>query len=175
VAICVIRGSKKMRKQRRQKGFTLVELLIALMVVSVVLSAAAVLANAAASADTQTDRMGRSQTHLRQVTARVTDLIRRANRVTAASADEFTLWLDVNADGLATADELVRIARGADGHALSIGAGETHSLCRNVSFAYDQNAPDTRFVTIWFDLEESGLSQRRSICAGLRASDAHMQ
>jgi len=164
-----------MRREQKHKAFTLVELLVALMVMSVILSATAVLANAAATADIQTDRMGRSQAHLRQVTARVTDLIRRANCVTTASAEEFTLWLDANADGQLTADELVQIARGADGHTLRIGPDETHTFCRNVSFAYDQAAPGARFVTIWFDLEEGGLAMRRSICAQLRGSDVHMK
>lgn len=164
-----------MRKSQRQNGFTLVELLVALMVSSIVLSAVAVLANAATTASTATDQMGRYQSHLRLISAHLGDLIRRANRVMSASESEFNLWLDSNADGLVTNDELLRIGRSADGHTLLIGSGETHSVCRNVVFAYDQAAPQTRFVTVWFDLTENGQTQRHSVCAGLRGSDAHMK
>lgn len=164
-----------MKKRRGQNGFTLVELMIALMVSSIVLSAVAVLANAATAASKVTDQMGRYQSQLRMVSSRVTDLIRRANRVTIALPGEFTLWHDLNADGLATNDELTRIARDADGSKLIIGTTETYAYCGNVVFDYDKAAPDTEFVTAWFDLLEDGQTQRHSICAQLRGSDAHMK
>lgn len=164
-----------MRKNQRQNGFTLVELMIALIVSSIVLSAVAVLANAATTASKATDQMGKQQSHLRMASAHLADLIRRANRVTSASEQEFTLWHDMNADGLASNDELTRVGRGLDGHTLSVGGSEIHTNCRNIAFAYDKAAPDTEFVTVWFDLQENGQTQRHSVSAGLRGSDAHMK
>lgn len=149
------------------------ELMIALLVSSIVLGAVAVLANAATIASAATDDMSRSQSHLQQIAFRFTDVIRRANCVLGTSADEFSLWHDINADGLATADELTRIWRGSGGQGLSVGSLETYASCSNVTFAYDYAAPLTRFVTVWFDLSENGQTQRYSISAHLRGSDIH--
>lgn len=162
-----------MRKKQRQNGFTLVELSVALLVTSIVLAAVAVLANATVIASMATDEMGRSQANLRQVSMRLSDLIRRANRVTVSLPGEFQLWHDNNADGLMTADELTRIARGADGNTLSIGASESHAVCRNIVFGYDVVAPETTLVTVWYDLTDNGQTQRYSVCAHLRGSDEH--
>ncbi|RKY10082.1 MAG: hypothetical protein DRP56_01705 [Planctomycetota bacterium] len=162
-----------MKRQIRNHGFTLVELLVALLVASVVLAAVATLAGATASADRATDQMGRQQSQLRLVSVYLTDLIRRANRVTAANATKFTLWHDANADGLLTSDELTEVKRGADTNTLMIGIGRAHSQCENISFAYDAAAPDTQFITIRFDVSENGQLQNRSVNACLRVSDEH--
>jgi prepilin-type N-terminal cleavage/methylation domain-containing protein len=163
-----------MAKKNRKPGFTMVELMIALIVTSVVLSAVAVLANATTVATEKTEQMGCCQSELRQVSMRLSDLIRRANGVLNASSEEFYLWHDADGDGLAPVGELTRVARGADGHTLTIGSGETHSACRTVVFAYD-TMPEARFVTVWFDLTENGLTQRYSVSAGVRGSDEHRQ
>ncbi len=161
-----------------QYGFTLVELIIALMIASVVMAAVVTLANAAVNANQATDLMGREQAQLRLVLIRLTDLIRRANQVTAADIDSFQLWHDNNADGLKTADELTQISRGTGGNTLqidSIDSSEVYTQCRNISFDYDSAAPQTRKVTIWFDITAAGQSQRYSIVARLRASDEHQK
>jgi len=163
-----------MLEKARKSGFTMVELMIALIVTSVVLSAVAVLANATTNASEETDQMGRCQSHQRQVSMRLSDLIRRANGIFSASSEEFYLWHDADGDGLAPAGELTRVARGADGHTLTIGTVETHSDSRTVEFAYDA-APEARFVTVWFDLTENGLTQRYSVSAGVRGSEEHRQ
>ena len=161
------------RKQRQSEGFTLVELMMALLVASIVLSAVATLASATTAADQVTDQMGRDQSQLRMVSMRLTDMIRRANRVTIAAVNGVQLWHDNNADGIETADERTTIIRGADTNTLTIGSKETYSNCRDITFAYDTASPDTRFVTVSFDITENGISQRHSINAGLRVSDAH--
>lgn len=162
-----------MKKNVHQNGFTLIELMMALMIASVVMAAVVALANAAVNANQATEQMGREQARLRQVSVRLTDLIRRANRVTAAEPDYFQLWHDKNADGLETADELIQISRGTGGNTLQIGSSELHKQCQNISFGYDNAAPQTRLIAVWFDITASGQIQRHSIVACLRASDEH--
>jgi len=161
------------KRSLKNNGFTMVELLLALMIASIVLAAVTTLAEATTVANDVTDQMGREQSQLRQVSMRLTDLIRRANRVTSASAEGFELWHDNNADGLATADELTQVTRGADENTLTIGASEQHTKCQKISFGYDVAAPDTRFVTVSFDITENGQLQHHSVNARLWVSDAH--
>jgi len=161
------------KRNLKNNGFTLVELMVALIVASIVLAAVVTLAGATAAANDATDQMGRQQGQLRQVSMRLTDLIRRANRVTIWAEDVFELWHDNNADGLATADELTQVSRGADGNTLTIGASESHTKCKNISFGYDAAAPDTRFITVSFQITENGQVQTHSVNARLWVSDAH--
>lgn len=161
------------KRNLKKSGFTLAELLIALIVASVVLAAVSTLAGATVAADEATDQMGREQTYLRQVSMRLTDLIRRANRVTFTDTNGFELWHDANADGWEFADEITTVMSGADGNILTIGFNEIHSKCQNITFAYDAAAPDTRFITVSFDINENGQTQTHSINARLRVSDAH--
>lgn len=157
----------------KKHGFTLVELMVALIVASIVLGAVVTLAGATTAANDATDQMGRQQGQLRQVSMRLTDLIRRGNRVIAADSEGFHLWHDNNADGLATADELTQVSRGADGNTLTIGTSESHTKCKNISFGYDAAAPDTRFITVSFQITENGQVQTHSVNARLWVSDAH--
>ena len=157
----------------KNNGFTLIELLMALMIASIVLAAVVTLAGATAAANDATDQMGREQGQLRQVSMRLTDLIRRANRVTVWAEDGFELWHDNNADGLATTDELTQVARGDGGNTLTIGVSETHTKCRTISFGYDVEAPDTRFITVNFQIIENGQVQNHSVNARLWVSDEH--
>ena len=162
-----------MKRQSRNLGFTLVEMMVALIVASIVLAAVATLAGATTAADQVTDQMGREQSQLRMVSMHLTDLIRRANRVEISAVNGFQLWHDTNADGFETADELTLVVRGADGNTLTIGAGETHSQCENISFTYDEDSPATQFITVSFDITENGQLQNHSVNARLRVSDDH--
>lgn len=162
-----------MKRSVKNSGFTLVELMMALMIASIVLAAVVTLAGATTAANDATDQMGRQQAQLRQVSMRLSDLIRRANRVMTATTEGFQLWHDDNADGLAAADELTQVTRGADGNTIMVGASETHGNCQNVSFRYDAGAPDTRFITIVFSLNDNGVLQRHSVNAQLWVSDEH--
>jgi prepilin-type N-terminal cleavage/methylation domain-containing protein len=157
----------------KNNGFTLVELMMALMIASIVLAAVVTLAGATTAANDATDQMGREQGQLRQVSMRLTDLIRRGNRVTISAVNGFQLWHDDNADGIETADEKTTVVRGADGNTLTIGASETHTKCKNISFGYDVAAPDTRFITVSFQITENGQVQKHSVNARLWVSDAH--
>lgn len=170
-----------MKNQSNKTGFTLVELMVALLVASVVLGAVATLANATACADEATEQMGREQAQLRNVTMRLTDLIQRANRVISSTTTGFILWHDIDGDGVPDADELTQVALGTDADSddhgednadtLMIGSTESHWQCNNVVFKYDVAAPATRFIKIWFDMDENGISQTHTVNAKLRVSD----
>ena len=164
-----------MMKQRRQSvaGFTLVELLVALMIASVVLSAVAALASATGSAAEITDQAGREQAQLRHVNVRVGDLIRRANQVVETQVWGFRVWHDENQDGIVDFSETTWIWSDA-GETIRIGdvsTTEIYQNCQNVTYAYDELAPNTRFVIIQFEMTENGLTQAHSINAHLRGSD----
>ena len=162
-----------MKRSFKKSGFTLVELMVALLIASIILAAVSTLAGAVTAADKATDQMGREQSQLRLVSMRLTDLIRRANHITTASADGFQLWHDKNGDGFMTANELTQVYRGVDGNTLTIGSQETYSNCKNISFGYDDPLGNPRFITIRFDMTENGQTHRHSINAYLRVSDAH--
>lgn len=153
-------------------GFTLVELMVALMVSAVVLGAVVTLANATTCADDATDQMGRQQAQLRFVTMRLSELIRCANQVRSISDDGFQLWHDSDVDGVVDSDELTDITRGSDGDTIYIDETESHWQCENVSFEYDSTiASDVRFVAVWFDMDDNGITQTHTVSAKLRVSD----
>lgn len=154
------------RQRQFAAGFTLVELMVALLVSSVVLSAVATLAYATTSASTATDELGREQSTLRHVTVRLTDLIMRADGIITASDGGFELWHDTNTDGVPDADELTLVTRDGDGNTITIDGTESYTQCENVIFY----VPSTRFIAIWFDLDENGQTQRHTINAKLRGS-----
>jgi len=68
---------------RQSHGFTLTELLIALMVGSIVLAAAAAMASAMSNGKAATERMSRSAAYLSQLGMRLSDAAMRAESITA--------------------------------------------------------------------------------------------
>jgi len=156
------------RQDNRGRGFTLAELLIALMVGSIILAAAATLASATSCAKTATDRMGRTGAVTMQLQNRLSDLLIRANQVSATDSLGFWLWQDANGNGKKTASELIRIQKDASGNGLTIAGNEQYAQCRNVRFAYNKAAPATSFITIWFDLTDNGVSQTYTVSGALR-------
>ena len=101
---------------RCKKGFTLVELLVALMVSSIVLAAVATLAYAMSSANDSTDDTSRKQAQVRYTTLRISGLIRHCKLICFAGTDDFTVWRgDDNEDGQINASELVIIESGSNG------------------------------------------------------------
>jgi len=158
------------RQDNRGRGFTLAELLIALMVGSIILAAAATLASATSCAKTATDQMGRNGAAVMQLQNRLSDLLIRANQVLYTSSSEYWLWHDTNKDGNKTFSEYTRIYRGSSGQGLYIyiaGSGKTerYAQCRNVRFAYNTSKS---FVTVWFDLTDNGVSQTYTVSGALR-------
>lgn len=102
-------------------AFTLVELLVALMVTSIILAAVATLAFALSKANDATDDTSYKQTQVRYATLRVSELIRNCKLICFASADDFAVWrADDNNDGQINIGELVYIERGTSGDCLQL-------------------------------------------------------
>ncbi|MHC4159662.1 MAG: hypothetical protein ACYSSO_11365 [Planctomycetota bacterium] len=96
-------------------SFTLVELLVALMVMSVVLAAVAVLAFALGSAHNSSGDIARNQAELRTATLRISDLIKHCKLVCGTPGNDLALWrADDNSDGRINEEELVYIEAGSD-------------------------------------------------------------
>ena len=102
----------KLRSSRRFrcKGFTLSELIIALMVSSIVLTAVATLASALSSANAATRNAGEKQAQIRNATLRVAELIKHSKLICSLEENNLAIWrADDNGDGQINLDELVYI------------------------------------------------------------------
>ncbi|MBM4103413.1 MAG: prepilin-type N-terminal cleavage/methylation domain-containing protein [Planctomycetes bacterium] len=163
--------------KHKQSGFTLVELLVALMIAAIVLAAAATMADALACGKETCDRMSRSTSYLLQIQTRLSDLIMRANAAAISLEGNLTLGYDTNDDGLT--DEAVIVSKDALSNIITITengiataytyqlknqAGEYQNAQSNVVFGYDGN----KLVTVKFDLTENSVAQTHQVCAALR-------
>lgn len=91
-------------------AFTLVELLIALMVSAIVLSAVVTLTFAMNTANEGTDDLNRFEAELRFATVRINDLVRYCKLITSIDSSGFYLWMfDKDNDGQIDTDEVVLI------------------------------------------------------------------
>jgi len=183
------------------RGFTLVELLVALVVTSVVLTAVATLAFAMGVACEITDDTSQKQAQLRYVQLRISELIRHSKLICEVSSDDFALWrADDNDDGQINIGELVYIEAGpnkdhlqlcefpsSDGSAIDLNTigpvatdwWSTYSSkinyimlipnCSNVEFGFDVSPPNTRLVSISFNLMENEAVHQYQISACLRS------
>lgn len=110
-----------MRQTMPKTGLTLVELLVALVVSGIILSAVATLAFAMTSAADATDDTSRKQAQLRYATLRLSELIRHSRLVCGTPGDALALWrADDNDDGQININELVYIERGDDSEYLRL-------------------------------------------------------
>lgn len=164
------------------KGFTLAELLVALMVTSIILTAVATLAYALGVANDASDDRAEKQAQVRYATLRITELIKYSKLVYAASESEILLWLDENKDEQLADSELVVIKK------VNLGNGEVQLCefssapepvvliprCSNVNYVLDPAAPQTRLVRISFDLEENGITHNYQINAKLCSWAGHL-
>ena len=139
--------TKRLSSDSRRSGFTLVELLVALTVSSVVLTAVATLAYALGAATDSTDDTSRKQAQVRYTTLRISELVRQCKLVCFAGASDFAVWrADDNEDGRINFSELVYIEKGA-------GANHLHFCQFPISWGSDPvvNLSDIRaFSTSWW-------------------------
>jgi prepilin-type N-terminal cleavage/methylation domain-containing protein len=110
-----------MQDTRYQRGFTLVELLVALVVTGVVLSAVATLAFALGRANDTTSDTSYKQAEVRYAMLRISQLVRHCKLICCATADDFAIWRgDDNNDGQINIGELIYIERGTDRNHLQL-------------------------------------------------------
>lgn len=168
-----------MKRNSKQYGFTLVELMMALIIASVILSAVATLASAATSAHEATDEMGREQAQFRQINMQVSDLIKRSSTVYHDETSGYyafdwcvVLCYDLNADGDYTdADEKVWVYHYDNSLRMKGESDQLYTQCQNPTFQYRWEDGQPRTVIICFDMTENGQTQQYSIVAHLRAFD----
>ncbi|MHC4644388.1 MAG: prepilin-type N-terminal cleavage/methylation domain-containing protein [Planctomycetota bacterium] len=195
-----MKRAAKLSSASDYRGFTLVELLVALVVTSVVLTAVATLAYAVSSANDATDDTDQKQAQLRTATVRILELVRHCRLVCSVSSEDFALWRsDDNWDGQININELVYVEWGPaadhlrlcefpvyNGSAIPLSSIQALSTnwwsayssdinyvllvpqCSNVQFNSDAPPPNTRFVTILFELVENRAVRQYQVSAGLR-------
>lgn len=182
-----------MRDIRHKKGFTFVELLVALIVTSIIFAAVGTLAYTLGSVNDATSDMAEKQAQVRYATLRVSELVRHCKLVCGIYGNSLVVWrADDNGNGQINVNELVCIAKGADSHCLKLGtfsaasqvnlsgietvvAGGLYSAtytplipqCSNVTFQLDEAPPYSKFVNISFDLVENGVTRQYQIDAAL--------
>jgi prepilin-type N-terminal cleavage/methylation domain-containing protein len=180
-----------------RSGLTLVELLVALIVSSVVLTAVATLAYAVSSANDVTDDTSWKQAQVRAATLRISDLIRHCKLICAAPGDDLAIWrADDNDDGKINPTELVYIEAGQLRDRLQLlEFSWAMSWDLTLSELTDTNTkealmlacttrqivvvpqcsnvqfsgPRSRFVSISFDLAQNNTTHRYQLSASLRS------
>ena len=152
-----------MKNGRRQSGFTVVELLVALMVGSIVLAAAASIADAMGTGKQTTERMARSATYLAQLQVRLPDLIMRADEITPIAGGVTLTYGTGDTVNLYT-DDLRRIIVDENGRISSFLSDPTQN---NVSITM----PDVNRVAIKFDITENKTVQRYAMVATRRGGN----
>jgi len=191
---------------RNEKGFTLVELLVALMVTSIILAAVATLSHALGRVNSSSGDSSRIQTQIRYTTLRLSDLLRHCRLICAAPGGDLAVWrADDNGDNQLNIDELVYVEKGPGSDYLRIcefssasnpviNLGDIEALsttwwlghdasadyttmipqCSSVVFSVDTAPPDTRFVSISFDIMENQAVRHYQIAAGLNGRAGHL-
>ncbi|MGD2095658.1 MAG: type II secretion system protein [Phycisphaerales bacterium] len=184
-----------MRNKRYKNGFTLAELLLALIVASIITAAVATLAFALSSANDSTDDTNQKQAQIRYATLRISELVRHCKMICGQPGGDLAVWrADENDDGQININELVYIEKGAGSDYLRLcvfpSSVTTHvnlvdidfSLtsiyevtyvnlipqCSNVQFSLDLVPPNSRFVSISLDTLENGAVRRYQINAAIR-------
>jgi len=184
-----------MRDTRYKKGFTLVELLVALIVTGIVLAAVATLAFAVGAANDVADDSSQKQAQVRCATLRISELIRHCKLICGTPGGDLAVWrADDNGDGQVNINELVYIERGtgrdylrlcefpsSDTSLVNLSDIDTLSTsdyvvtyvslvpqCSNVEFGFDVATPNSRFVNIVFDVLENDIVHQYQISAVIR-------
>jgi len=166
-----------MRDTRYESGLTLVELLIALMVTSIILTAVATLAYAMGAANDATDDTSRKQAQVRFATLRISELIRHCKLIYDAPANSIVLWkADTNGDDKVDLNELVYIEAGQGRDYVQLREADNSPVvlipqCSNVQFQFDEPLLplwQRKSVSISFNLSENDVVHQYQINAALR-------
>ena len=81
-----------MNNARHRRGLTLIELMVAVVVTGIVMSAVATLAFAMSSANKATDDTSERQAQVRFATMKMSELIRHSKLVCYVNANELAIW-----------------------------------------------------------------------------------
>lgn len=104
-----------MRDTRYKTGFTVVELLVALIITSVIFTAVATLSYALGAANDAADDISQKQAQVRYATLRISDLIRHCKLICGTVGNDLVIWrVDDNNDGKINPEELVYLESGQD-------------------------------------------------------------
>jgi len=88
-----------MSDTRHKNGLTLIELLVAMVVTSIVMTAVATLAFAVSSANKATDDTSEKQAQIRFATLRISELIRHSKLICHVTNEEMLVWRADDAPG----------------------------------------------------------------------------
>jgi len=185
-----------MINKKYKNGLTLIELLVAMIVTSIVLTAVVTLAYALDTVNDFTDETSKKQAQIRFAALRVSELIRHCKLVCGTPGGELAIWRADDGDGQININELVYIERGTgrdylrlcefpslDTSVVSLTDIETLSTsayavtyvplipqCSNVQFYLDDTSspPKSRLVSISYDVVENGITRQCQINATLR-------
>jgi prepilin-type N-terminal cleavage/methylation domain-containing protein len=191
-----------MSDTKYKKGLTLIELLVAMVVTSIVMTAVATLAFAVSSANKTTDDTSVKQAQIRFATMKISELIRHSKLICHVTNEEMLLWRADDTEGGDNGiniGELVYIETGANTVQLLeftdvpawlqtmpftlaqisglkawfiSNCTERYTVlvpeCSNVQFGFiPALPPQSKFVTVSFDVAVNGIEQTYQINAAL--------
>jgi prepilin-type N-terminal cleavage/methylation domain-containing protein len=165
-----------MIKAGNKKGFTLAELLVAMVVTSIILAAIATLAFAMSSSASSSEDISIKQAQIRFASLRLMELIRRSRLVYSydSAAGKVVVWDDIDQDNEADDDELITIEVGTGRNYIRIqesGQDPYYLIpeCSNVQFVFDSTPPQSRELRVSFSLTEDGNLHQYQIDMVLRS------
>lgn len=110
-----------MKSKKLKSGWTLIELLMALMVSSIILAAVATFAAAISSANTGADEIQQKQARLRTAMVKLSEVIKYSKMVCYSSATDIAIWTeDKDNDIQIDSDEIVYIEKGESSNYIKI-------------------------------------------------------
>jgi prepilin-type N-terminal cleavage/methylation domain-containing protein len=116
-----------MNMNENRAGFTVVELLVALVVTSVILSAVATLAFAMSAATRAAEDVAFTQTEVRTATLRLVELIRNCCMICASPGNDVVIWKsDDNANDVIDVNEVAYLENDDPNHCLSLRLFSSH-------------------------------------------------
>jgi prepilin-type N-terminal cleavage/methylation domain-containing protein len=187
-----------MQKKKNKSGFTLVELLVALLITSIIVSAVATLAFAFGKARDFAEETSEQQGRIRFTAIRISDLIRHCKLVNSVSDENIVIWrADDNGDDKINVNELAFIDRGAERNYIKLDEYSDASIvdfgevvvpnpgwiktsitlipeCANVEYYLEAAPPDTRLVSISFDVVEDSGAQHYQLSSQLRCRAGYL-
>lgn len=106
---------------KKHNGFTLAELVMALMVTAIVLAAVGSLAYAMTSANASSGDTSFKQSYIRSAAIRLTELVRNAKLICGTPDNAIVIWkADTNSDKKINSDELVYVQTNAAGNQIRL-------------------------------------------------------